>query len=88
MPFSGNTISGEIKNLLRYSGGDDQSWSATGAFSATTRGGTRSWHGYDWTDDKVGVKFSATPSGTVQNTGSGTDYMPPYITVYAWYRAS
>jgi len=25
-------------------------------------------------------------SGNTGNTGSGTDYMPPYITVYAWYR--
>ena len=25
-------------------------------------------------------------SGTTANTGSGTDYMPPYITVYTWYR--
>ena len=30
--------------------------------------------------------FKATPSGTIENTGKGTDYMPPYITIYAWYR--
>ena len=32
--------------------------------------------------------FEATPSGTISNTGSGTDYMPPYITVYAWKRTA
>ena len=48
------------------------------------------------------TKFSATPSGTINttgahthsvsgntgNSGSGTDYLPPYITVYAWYRTA
>ena len=24
--------------------------------------------------------------GNTADTGSGTDYMPPYITVYTWYR--
>ena len=26
--------------------------------------------------------------GATGNTGSGTDYMPPYITIYAWYRTA
>ena len=34
------------------------------------------------------VKYNHTPTGTISNTGSGTDYMPPYITVYAWYRTA
>ena len=25
---------------------------------------------------------------TTENTGDGQDYMPPYITVYAWYRTA
>ena len=25
-------------------------------------------------------------SGNTGNSGSGSDYLPPYITVYAWYR--
>ena len=27
-------------------------------------------------------------SATTSSTGSGTDYMPPYITCYAWYRTA
>ena len=26
--------------------------------------------------------------GATDKTGSGTDYMPPYITIYAWYRTA
>ena len=30
--------------------------------------------------------WRGTKSATTKSTGSGTDYMPPYITVFAWYR--
>ena len=29
-----------------------------------------------------------TISGTTGNKGGGNDYLPPYITVYAWYRTA
>ena len=86
--FTGNAITGEIKNLMRYVASDDSTWSKTGCFSQTSNGGSRSWSGTNSSGDKVSVKFDATPSGTVKNTGSGTDYMPPYMTVYAWYRTA
>ena len=29
-----------------------------------------------------------TPTGTLSSTGSGEEFLPPYITVYAWYRTA
>ena len=43
------------------------------------------------TPDWEGTTQSAgnhTHTISINNTGSGTDYMPPYITVYAWYRTA
>ena len=34
------------------------------------------------------IKISQELTVTVNNTGSGTDYMPPYMTVYAWKRTA
>ena len=84
--FNGNNMSGTVHALLRYSGNDDASWGASGVFSTTTKAGSRSWDAVNYNGDQVSLKFSATPSGTITNTGQGEDYMPPYITVYAWYR--
>lgn len=86
--FTGNNISGEIKNLLRYSGQDDGSWTINGCFSQTSKAGSRSWSATNYNGDKVSVKFSATPSGTISSSGSGQDYMPPYLTIFAWYRTA
>ena len=32
--------------------------------------------------------FNYTPTGTLSSTGSGEEYLPPYMTVYAWYRTA
>ena len=32
--------------------------------------------------------WRGTKTTTTNSTGSGTDYMPPYITVFAWYRTA
>ena len=34
------------------------------------------------------IKISQELTVTVNNTGSGTDYMPPFMTVYAWKRTA
>ena len=34
------------------------------------------------------ITFSAAPSGTISSTGSGEEYMPPYMTVYCWQRTA
>ena len=40
------------------------------------------------TDNKYFTDHKHTVSGNTKNTGSGADYMPPYMTVYAWYRTA
>ena len=34
------------------------------------------------------INTDKTYMNKTNSTGSGTDYMPPYITVYAWYRTA
>ena len=34
------------------------------------------------------VKWTYTPSGTLSETGAGEEFLPPYMTVYAWYRTA
>ena len=34
------------------------------------------------------ITFNYTPEGTLSNIGSGEEFFPPYITVYAWYRSA
>ena len=36
--------------------------------------------------DRIIMRF--TPTGTISKTGEGENYMPPYMTVYAWRRIS
>ena len=46
--------------------------------------------GWDDTDSKGGYwrygKKESSTADTTDGTGGGQDYMPPYMTVYAWYR--
>ncbi|EAX97011.1 hypothetical protein TVAG_315130 [Trichomonas vaginalis G3] len=39
-----------------------------------------------WSDTQGGGDHSHFVSGYTQTTGQSKDYMPPYMTVYAWYR--
>ena len=34
------------------------------------------------------VSFDYTTAGTISETGSSEDYMPPYMTVYCWQRTA
>ena len=34
------------------------------------------------------LTWTYTPTGTLSNTGSGQEFLPPYMTVYAWYRTA
>ena len=38
--------------------------------------------------DNILVDHTHTISGNTKNTGSGADYMPPFMRVYAWYRTA
>ena len=44
---------------------------------------------WDW-GGAYNIKFSATPSGTITNTGGSKAFsiMPPYIKIYCWYRTA
>ena len=52
--------------------------------------------GWSWTFNKDSKDsaygdtgyFDYTPAGTISSTGSGEDYMPPYMTVYCWQRTA
>lgn len=52
--------------------------------------GARYWRGSKnmWSVSKNtdSITHAHTVTGYTQPTGQGTDYMPPYITVYAWFR--
>ncbi|EAX83274.1 hypothetical protein TVAG_170910 [Trichomonas vaginalis G3] len=39
-----------------------------------------------WNNTEVGGSHTHRVSGYTQTTGQSKDYMPPYMTVYAWYR--
>ncbi|EAY05058.1 hypothetical protein TVAG_191550 [Trichomonas vaginalis G3] len=39
-----------------------------------------------WSNTEVGGSHTHRVSGYTQTTGQSKDYMPPYMTVYAWYR--
>ncbi|EAX93821.1 hypothetical protein TVAG_054260 [Trichomonas vaginalis G3] len=92
------TISGE--NLPAHSHYVDLSTSEAGLhshrfwdWSGMTKG-----KGYDvkedvkfaincyWSNTEVGGSHTHRVSGYTQTTGQSKDYMPPYMTVYAWYR--
>ena len=34
------------------------------------------------------IQFEYTPSGLISETGNGSEYMPPYMTVYCWQRTA
>jgi hypothetical protein len=48
--------------------------------------------GWDDTDNKGGYwrygKKEYNDNDTTYSTGNGKDYMPPYMTVFAWYRTA
>ncbi|EAX72057.1 hypothetical protein TVAG_377680 [Trichomonas vaginalis G3] len=39
-----------------------------------------------WNNTEGGGYHTHRVSGYTQTTGQSKDYMPPYMTVYAWYR--
>ena len=99
--FAGTPITGEFSydTSAGYISDSDTYKAYSGCFSkGTARNKKPSWDENGFSSH--GVKFSATPSGTINstgahthnvsgntgNSGSGSDYLPPYITVYAWYR--
>ena len=52
---------------------------ATGSASITTESTSATGDTLTW---------NYTPTGTLSSTGSGEEFLPPYMTVYAWYRTA
>ena len=82
--FKGNAIQGNFGFAADTGLGSPWSDSITNgpfstAFQTANRVNYSEGEGYSF-------QFNATPSGTISKTGSGEDYMPPYLTVYAWKR--
>jgi hypothetical protein len=75
---------------------------ATGTFATMHSITAESWYsgpfsrsnssnaGYDSgsDNDHYKITWTYTPTGSISSTGSGSDYMPPYTTVYAWRRTA
>ena len=62
-----------------------------GALNVSARSGTSASYGISFASDSEKndtLTFNYTPSGTISSTGSGEEFLPPYITVYAWYRTA
>jgi hypothetical protein len=81
--FTGTKATGSFATMHQRT--PAESW-YSGAFSKTSeQSGGYSTSG---DADHYKITWNYTPAGTVGNTGSGSDYMPPYITVFAWRRTA
>ena len=68
-------------------GKDQESW-YSGPFSHGGEVSGKGGFSSSSDNDHYKATWNYTPAGTVGYTGSGSDYMPPYITVYAWRRTA
>ena len=65
--------------------------SSSGTLNVSARSGSSSTYGVTFgstSDTCDTLTFNYTPAGTLSSTGSGEEFLPPYITVYAWYRTA
>ena len=58
----------------------------SGVFSRSSASNAGFSNGSD--NDHYKITWTYTPAGSISSTGSGTDYMPPYMTIYAWRRTN
>ena len=81
--FSGNTQTGEIPKVLRPMNPESPSGIVkTQIEQMKLNAGNNNW--FACTDFRLEIPCT----GSIGTTGSGSDYMPPYMTVYAWYRTA
>ena len=88
--FSGTSATDTIQ-FRRTTTGSTISTSSSNVFTAENNSGKTSSYSIGTEESKTTwdvLTFSYTPSGTLSNTGSGEEFLPPYITVYAWYRSA
>ena len=86
--FKGNPITGAMNHVVRHYTDDNDKFNVSGCFSETLLAGTMTWRGQNGNGARIGVRFNATPSGTISTTGSGQDYWQPYMSVFCWYRVA
>ena len=76
---------------MKFSATPSGTISTTGAHTHSYKGSTSETvahiHSINTTTRSNG-SHSHSVSGITDLTGNGTDYMPPYMTVYAWYRTA
>ena len=80
--FTGVNASGQF--IVMHTAG--RNGNAKGVFSESGEMGA----GFSLTSDsdEYKITWDYTPTGTIENTGQGADYMPEYITIYAWKRVA
>ena len=82
--FYGDTMRGEAQSIVTW----NRKPPCDGVFKYSEHNLCYDYELRNEHEFKLNLKFEATPSGRISYEGSGSDYMPPYITVYAWYRTS
>ena len=82
--------SSTILNLLNTSGSSNPVFTVSSSSSSST-----SWANFVTSGAVASssiptdqFKFNYTPAGTLSSSGSGEEFMPPYLTVYCWRRTS
>ena len=89
--FTGVEMTGEFRtnnNTAPFHGGNENWASAQGVFKRGEDLYSYGTNSYGSSIKLPALRFEATPEGIISNTGRGTDYMPPYIRVYAWNRTA
>ena len=87
--FTGTQATDSIQFRRSDNGSNTAKYANNGIYSLNTESGKTS--SYQLTSEQVSntwdvVTWTYTPSGSLSSTGSGEEFLPPYITVYAWYR--
>lgn len=87
--FTGNAITGDV-SARPYSADTGCVYTPHGCFSVSAEGGSSvnnrfSRSSYNGLKSNL-LSFNATPSGTISNTGEGTDYIPYHFKVVVWKR--
>ena len=88
--FTGTAATDSVQ-FRRTTTGSTISTSSSSVFTAENNSGKTSSYSISAEENETTwdvLTFNYTPSGTLSNTGSGEEFLPPYITVYAWYRTA
>lgn len=86
--FTGDNISGTV-NARPYSNDTNNLFAATGCFRTQNNQPPSVGNRFSRSSATINTDklfFNATPSGTISNTGEGTDYIPYHFKVSVWKR--